>query len=416
MKCPRNYFYRYKLPAILRAAVGELLDQFGMLFSVDRNDMNDSDYRLRMLALIKEPPSIHLIRGSFAHLVIEELSEMMPRASGFNKNNYMQRIPELAWDLFEEIYERPGEYFGKVKPSVHEDLLELFENDEDAVQCAKDETWLQISNYIDKYLVNLQMMTAKSGDFSKSYKSCKPKFTEFEIDLENFTGFIDQVFQIGNMTVLADLKTSKLKVGKVPDADFYTPLGLSGIEADYELQLFAYLWAYHKITGKKADYLSLNYLAYGCETAIPTKYLDMEEITAMMESMVAQFMEQTESTDIEDYPMNVDGSLQILPQYDLENAFCTCNGARFAGRNWCPYDHLCNVAIGEPEPEPDFITINIANSFEVYTMPYWLCKAKGITDTELTVTVDKKSEKAMLVKYNGDESAWLPLSQLTLVE
>lgn len=388
LRCPRSWFYHYK-------------------------------------KRIPEPPSIYLIRGSFVHLVCEELADVSPRSGGFNKNNFREKIPIVAKEIFDEVFTRPGEYFGKTKPSVYEDLMSLFENNEELVTAAKNEAFGMLTNYVNKLIINIDMMFKQNGDFSKAYKAIKPQFTEFELDINDgdiqFGGFIDQVFELGGQIVLCDLKTSKLKVGKAIDSDFYMPLGLSGLDPDYELQLLFYLSSYYKLTGKKADYLALNYLAYGSETIIPTKWIDIDDVVTKNDKLISTFMRHTESNNMEDYPMNISGDVKILPHYELENLFCTCHGSRFDGRGYCPYEALCNAELelsGEFEAvveEPDCTVVKIKDTNEAYTLPFWLAQKKGFGEAEVMCTRVRESEKAILIDFNGDQS-WLPKSQLTKIE
>lgn len=365
----------------------------------------------RYIRKVKDEKSVHLARGVHLHSVIEELSNTGPRAGKYSRKNYKTRIPELAFEIFEESYIAPGNYFGRPAPSVYEDFLEVFDNDEDAVECAKADSRLMLQNYVDKFLVNLEMTFLKNGDFSKAVKAVRPSFTEWEIDMDQLTGYIDCIFEVHGKVMLSDLKTSKLPSGRAIDSDFYVPTGFTGINPEYEFQLKVYLYAYYKLTGVKASYLALQYLAYGYETVMPTDYIDIDKLVEEMDKLISTFMEITESQDIADYPMNYANDVSNLPHLHVDNTFCSCHQGNMKGRGFCAYDKFCNEELGEAEDEPEFITIKFNGTFETATLPFWMAKTKGIKDLEITVDIEKETEKALLVTFDGD-SAWLPKSQL----
>jgi hypothetical protein len=138
--------------------------------------------------------------------------------------------------------------------------------------------------------------------------------------------------------------------------------------------------------------------------------MDVDAISETMEALVSDFMEYTESDDIEKYPMNVKGDIEILPHYHLENLFCTCYGSKFEGRGYCAYEKLCNEELGAPEPLPDFIEIQFKDS-DTYMMPSWLARKKGVFEPIIKCTIMRETEKAYLTKIDGNET-WLPKSQL----
>jgi hypothetical protein len=201
------------------------------------------------------------------------------------------------------------------------------------------------------------------------------------------------------------------------------PLGMTCIEKDYLFQLEAYLWAYYKMTGVKASFLMLNYIKYGNEICVIADNYDIDELSERMDTLVEEFLEKTESKNIEDYPMNIHGEIQPLSGYNLENLFCTCQGAKFAGRGYCFYENLCNAQLGFSKeelevleaPAPDFVEIQFEGSDDIYELAGWLAKKKSILTDTLTVKVERETEKAYLINLRG-EDVWLPKSQLKLRE
>jgi CRISPR/Cas system-associated exonuclease Cas4 (RecB family) len=373
---------------------------------------------------IREPQSEALIKGSFLHAVIEDFSAITPSSHSFNKNNYEVRLPEIAAEIFESVYEEPRlNNFGKMDDAFKFQFEELYVDDTDAIDMAKEDAFAMLRTYVDKFLTILTVTFNNNNNFSQAYKACVPKFREMKINLDNFTGFIDQVFEIGDAIALVDLKTSKLKSGRVPDSDFFMPLGMTCIEKDYLFQLEAYLWAYYKMTGVKASFLMLNYIKYGNEICVIADNYDIDELSERMDTLVEEFLEKTESKNIEDYPMNIHGEIQPLSGYNLENLFCTCQGAKFAGRGYCFYENLCNAQLGFSKeelevleaPAPDFVEIQFEGSDDIYELAGWLAKKKSILTDTLTVKVERETEKAYLINLRG-EDIWLPKSQLKLRE
>ncbi|MDD4247546.1 MAG: PD-(D/E)XK nuclease family protein [Methanosarcina sp.] len=383
MRCPRNWYYSYKQK-------------------------------------IKEPPSIHLIRGSFVHLVSETFTrDITPKSGGFNKNNYKTKIPEIFATIFETCLHAEGEFYGRPTPSPYTQLTELYAGDVEKINTAIAESRIMLDNYINKFMTTLDMMYQQTGDFSKAFKTCAPTKQEFEIDLEELRGFIDQIFEIGEYVVICDLKSSKMKIGKQANMAGYLPLGLTCMDPEYEFQLLVYLYAYWKMTGTIADYLSLNYLAYGNELSIPTKWINTEELFPQIEETISAFMRLTESDDINDYPMNCDGSVHLLPNFELENLFCSAKTAKFAGRNYCYFDKYCNECLGDCEwtdvgatGEPEGYTLDLGGT--TYTCTTWIGQQKGFKKPKYLGELVKETEKAIMICIPElGENIWMPKSQIT---
>jgi len=381
MRCPRSWYYRYKQK-------------------------------------LPEPASVYLIRGSLVHLVSETFTRTItPKTGGFNKNNFKVKIPEVFETLFTEALMAPGEFYGKPTKSPYVQYMELYENDETKVNEAISDAKAMLKNYIDKLMINIDMMLLQSGDFSKSFKTCMPIKQEMEIKVDDLTGFIDQIFEIGDKIVICDLKTSKMKSGKQAGLSGYVPLGLTGIDPEYEFQLLIYLYAYWKMTGKVADYLALNYLAYGNEIVIPTKWINTDELFPEIETLINTFMQITESNDIEDYPMNCDGSVKLLPGFELENLFCSAKTARFAGRGFCPFDRYCDECIGEGEWTDVEVEYTVQLDDYSFKCTSWIAEQKGFKKSNYQGSLIRETEKAICIRIPDlSDNIWMPKSQITKIE
>lgn len=382
LKCPRSWYYRY----------------------VER---------------VPEPPSIYLIRGVLLHDVIEQLHRAGIRDLNATKHNYEDPIREFARELFDKRLHVSRDYFGKPRPSSHEELVSLYQGDMTKVNTAVEDAWKMFETYIDKCLIDLRQFMDKHDNLSKSWNNFTPYQNEFKINLDNFQGFIDQVFKTGSEIVISDLKTSTLHPGQKVDSDFYRPAGLSCLNPEYTLQLLLYFWGYYKMTGVQADWLGLTFLKHSHELVIPTQFMDKDKVLDEMEYLVNTFMLETESNNIEDYPMNINDTVQIYDKYKLENIFCTCKLAKFADRDYCPYSDLCDKYIDDsgftmdsPEDSSDStVILTFKEDGSTAQLAGWLAKKKGMNGSEITVETIRETAKAILVKFDEKEE-WIPKSML----
>ena len=373
-------------------------------------------WALRYNEKIYEPQSIHLFRGTFIHSYIENLHNISLRNEGINKNNYESKLPEVTLNLFTAQLDAPTNNFGTLGPTFREQLNELFNGDEVAIEEAIDDTWEMLEVYIQKKLIDLKVWTKKYNSFSKAWNTSKPKFKEFSIKLPNFMGSIDEVYEVDGEIVISDLKSSTLVTGRDPNSDRYQQRGMTGLNKEYILQLFLYAWAYHKQTGIMPDWLSLNYIKHGHEVLIPFKFMDRKEICARMETLVNEFLEATKSSDLVDYPCNASNNIEVSTSFSLENTFCSAPGTRFADRHFCFYDNMCG-ATGNHESftirneNNDATHHGIFIDEELIMLAAWIFDKKNLPVSG-SVKCIKQTEKALLVEDCNATTIWIPKSQI----
>lgn len=379
-------------------------------------------WALRYVEKVYEPKSIHLYRGTFIHSYIETLHNISLRSEGINKNNYETRLEEIAQATFNRMIDEPTNNFGTPGPSYRQQLIELFGDNEVAIDEALADTAEMLNVYIQKKLIDLKVWTKKYNSFSKAWNASKPKFKEFPIKLSNFMGSIDEIYDLDGEIVISDLKSSTLATGKDPTSDRYMQKGMTGLNKEYVLQLFLYAWAYHKQTGVMPDWLSLNYIKHGHEILIPFKFMDRVSICNSMEALVNEFLEATQSKDVNDYPCNA-CSNTISQHFALENSFCSAPGTKLAGRGFCFYENLCGA-----EGNIEEYTIRNANGSATHHGIYvvmdndeptlmmlsaWLFDKKNLPISG-SVKFVKQTEKALLVKDANESTTWIPKSQIKM--
>ena len=379
-------------------------------------------WALRYVEKIYEPKSIHLYRGTFIHSYIENLHNISLRENGINKNNYESKLPEVALTLFTKLIDEPTNNFGTPGPSFREQLRELFDGDEVAIEEALLDTAEMLNVYIQKKLIDLQVWTKKYDSFSKAWNASKPKFKEFTIKLDNFMGSIDEIYEVDGEIVISDLKSSTLTTCRDPNSDRYQQRGMTGLNKEYILQLFLYAWAYHKQTGIMPDWLSLNYIKHGHEVLIPFKFMDRKNICDNMERLVNEFLEATKSKDLADYQCNACSNLEVSTSFSLENSFCSAPGTRFAGRGFCFYENLCGaegnhesftIRNKDNDATHHGIYINMDENTDPMLMMLasWLFDAKNLAISGSFKLV-KQTEKALLIEDCNASTTWIPKSQI----
>jgi hypothetical protein len=378
---------------------------------------------------VYEPKSIHLYRGTFIHSFIETLHNISLREQGINKNNFETKLEEVAQAQFTRMIDEPTNNFGNPGPTFRQQLVELFGDDEQAIDEALEDTAEMLNVYIQKKLIDLRVWTKKYNSFAKAWNASKPKFKEFPIKLDNFMGSIDEVYEIDGEIVISDLKSSTLATGRDPNSDRYMQRGMTGLNKEYILQLFLYAWAYHKQTGIMPDWLSLNYIKHGHEVLVPFKFMDRKAICDRMEVLVNEFLEATKSKDVNDYPCNACNNLKVSSGFSLENNFCSAPGTRFAGRGFCFYDTMCEAHgnieeftvrndKGDATHHGIYILKEIESPLgeiivteELHMLSAWLFDKKNIPISG-SVKFVKETEKALLVEGENAAGVWIPKSQI----
>jgi ferritin-like protein len=117
---------------------------------------------------VYEPKSIHLYRGTFIHSFIETLHNISLREQGINKNNFETKLEEVAQAQFTRMIDEPTNNFGNPGPTFRQQLVELFGDDEQAIDEALEDTAEMLNVYIQKKLIDLRVWTKKYNSFAKA--------------------------------------------------------------------------------------------------------------------------------------------------------------------------------------------------------------------------------------------------------
>lgn len=278
-KCPREFYYKYKLK-------------------------------------IKDEKTLALVKGSAVHSILEEFFLMNPRKTNINIRNYKTELYTYADTVIDKVLHEPHLVFGKEQPPYYTELSELCSNKVELLVELND-IKTTIHNFIVLFIMQLDNYIKKYNNFPQSYYMSRPRFREFEIDLPNFTGYIDAIIDKDGLLIIQDYKTSSMYK--------------TTFDESYVQQLKLYAWGYYQIKGVIPTFGSILYLKYGKELFIE---FNKETIIQEIDELINWFFKQTESNDINDYRMNT------------EHQFCTncqskCpDGFKSGGSCW--YAKFCN--------------------------------------------------------------------------
>ena len=273
---------------------------------------------------IKEPKSNHLLKGSLIHAVAENFHQLDIQKAGIHEDDYDIKFRAYAWEVFDEQLDKPQEYFGKILPSIKEDLQELYPNELDYAMEIADAKGM-IKTFMDTFLRGFAVQFKKYKNIRQAWYVSRPKFLEYDLKSEDAVGFIDEVLEKDGETIIVDLKSSQ---------GYNT---MFSVENYRQLKLYAYL--YWLQTGKFASYGIVKFVRFGAEICYPFD----ESIIKEMENELQWYKDITATKDIEEYPMN------------LEHTFCTCEGAtkkKNRGKGWCFYANMCDETL-KVEPIPN---------------------------------------------------------------
>lgn len=266
---------------------------------------------------IQEPKTTSLIKGSAAHKVLEDFFAMNPRNTNINAGNYQTELYVYADNIIDKVINMPiTNNFGKTEPSYKEQLKELCDADIDLFLELHDMK-KNIHNFLVLFIMQLENYVKKYNNFPQAYYMLRPKFREFEIDLENLIGYIDCVFEKDDLVYILDYKSSSLYK--------------TGFDKSYIQQLKLYAYAWYKMKGVIPDIGEIYYLKFGRECAIE---FDKEHIIQEMEDLINEFYDNVQHTDIKYYSMNT------------MHQFCTCNASKnpngFKNGGGCWFARFCN--------------------------------------------------------------------------
>lgn len=277
------------------------------------------EYFIKYKQKIKAPSTTSMVKGSLNHSCVETFFKMNPKSCGFSLRNYEEGFMNHGMQTFNKVLVEPRTVFGKSQPSYKAELTQLCE-DEFAVATEIADSKIIMQNFIKFYCMQFQQYGMKYNNLPQSFYMSRPKFSELEVNLPNFIGYIDAVIEKDDEVMLTDYKTSQIY--------------RSGFSREYIQQLKLYAWAYYQLNDIIPDIGCIFYLRYGRECMIE---FDKKNVVDEMGELINWFFDNTESNDIEDYPMNT--KHQFCTNCESKNP----NGFKSGGGCW--YSSMCNKVL-----------------------------------------------------------------------
>lgn len=224
-------------------------------------------YYYRYIEGLPGPKSIHLIRGSVIHKVLEDVYDVD-----------MARVP--ADSFFSSLKYLLQEMFTKEWGAASKQLAEL-EMDPDELQEFYEDSRLMVDNFYHYIYDQMRPLLEKMSPHDAWRKLMPERELKMESPQHLVRGFIDAVLKEDGKTVILDYKTSKrLK-----------------LSPEYRLQLgiYAMMHQEHKLPAHEVGIL---FLKHGKELRIPVD----EELVSEAREACADVQLHTRSSNISDYP------------------------------------------------------------------------------------------------------------------
>lgn len=215
--------------------------------------------------------SIHLIRGSLVHSVLEDFFDADMDTEQFQN--------------FRFLHLRLLSLFKKYWTQNKESLTGLNMSD-DELQFYFDESVAMIQNWFNRYKTRMQKRIEETNcTFLDAFNYLKP-IREEEYASEEFMvkGYIDIIYELDDKVYVIDYKTSKKD--HISDA--------------YKLQLAIYALLYEEKHGKRPDYVGIDFLK-SIEKMLPVD----DDLITHAKFELEQIHASTTSNDMEDYQKHV---------------------------------------------------------------------------------------------------------------
>jgi putative RecB family exonuclease len=226
-------------------------------------------YYYTYIEKIPTKPSIHLLRGSIVHSVLEDFFKV--DINNISEQNFIFEFNVLINELFIKYWKQKKEEL----ESLNIDNLEFYFN----------ETKTIINNWITNFISNL---IDKIQDYSlkEAFGLLQPKTeVEFISEKYNVKGYIDAIYE-GDEIILLDYKTSSRYE----------------FTEEYKLQMAIYALLYKEKHNKLPDKVGINFLKFG------EKYMKVDNSLIEFAKQKCKWIsEKTKSTNIEDYPKKESG-------------------------------------------------------------------------------------------------------------
>ncbi len=224
-------------------------------------------YYYHYILKIPSKPSIHLIRGSIAHKIVEDFFRI-------NINNISEKDFEFSMKILLQDQLR------QLWDSSDFSLLEMSDSD---LRSYLLETQEMIENWFYDLLKRVKADSEKIG-FKEAFRLNTPVAEEHFISKKmGVQGFVDAIFKNKDEIKIIDYKTSKKDM----------------ITDDYRLQLAIYSLLYHEKYGVYPDKVGLFLFRHG------ERVIDVDDdLLEYARSELVAIHKNTQSKEIALYPMN----------------------------------------------------------------------------------------------------------------
>ncbi|MBU4501946.1 MAG: PD-(D/E)XK nuclease family protein [Nanoarchaeota archaeon] len=226
-------------------------------------------YNLKM----RTSPSIHLVRGSITHKILEDFFKIDPSAI---ENNYRENMQIIVLDMLKKYWANSSSQLAML--NMKDEEIDAFYN----------ETQMMLINWLNQFTNKIDDKIAQGSNFVESFNNFKPKteiqYTDQELMVR---GFIDAIEECDGEIRLMDYKTSKN----------------AHISDEYRTQLAIYALLYEKRHGVRPHKVGIYFLK-------DTEHLlDVDdELIKHGQFMIEQIHACTDEIDhISDYPKKESG-------------------------------------------------------------------------------------------------------------
>lgn len=224
-------------------------------------------YYFRYIERLPGPKSIHLIRGSVIHQVLEDVYDVD-----------FSRVP--ADSFFSTLKYLLQEMFTKEWTAASDQLAELHMDPDELDEFFQDSR-LMVDNFYH-YVYDMMLPELDSMNVHDVWNKLMPQRELKMASPQHLVrGFIDIVAKEGDKTIIIDYKTSK-RYKMTPE---------------YRLQLGIYAMMQEEV-GKPADEVSILFLKHGRELRIPVD----EQLVEEAKQACSEVQLHTRSTNQGDYP------------------------------------------------------------------------------------------------------------------
>lgn len=229
-------------------------------------------YYYRYIARLPVSRSIHLVRGSIAHKVLEDVYDL--DISGIPEAGFLFTLRVILQEMFRKEWEKSKD-----------DLAELGLSSSELVKYY-DETRVMINNFFHYTVDRIQQQQIEGAVSVKdAFMRIKPqREVELHSPSHNVRGYADAIQREQDKIIIIDYKTSKK----------------CEITDEYRLQLGIYSMIYEEIE-RVPDEVGVFFLKHGQELRIP---VTREMVEAARFECNAIHL-NTRTKDIKDYPKKV---------------------------------------------------------------------------------------------------------------